>query len=93
MIWNRNKKNKPKKKNVIDLRINWSNFDMFSESIEKYVNRQGYTFGIHAELIQQVIDSINLLYINKIVTSRQCSKMNDRLFILIYENLKPIKPK
>lgn len=62
-----------------------SGFDRLVDNIEEYINRQGYTLGVNAEPLQDLLHSIISCYFNNIITDNQYEQMYKRFMHQVYE--------
>lgn len=58
--------------------LDMSNFDEFEDNLEEFINKQGYTLGDKAEMLQKLLFSIQYCYIHGVVTDSQAKKMNEK---------------
>lgn len=58
--------------------VDISEFDMFTDNLEEYVNRQGCTLGEDAKRLQKLLYSITYCYVHGVVTDSQVKQMNKK---------------
>lgn len=55
--------------------VDMSGFDELTDNLEEFVNKQGYTLGKDAEILQQLMFCISYCYIHGVVTDSQRDMM------------------
>ena len=63
----------------------------FSDSYEIQANKQGFTFGDNAEIVQKIGDGLDEAYFQKIITDNEYEKILDRFQKKMLANKKFIK--
>lgn len=58
--------------------VNMSGFDEFTDNLEEFVNKQGYTLGKDAERLQQLMFCMSYCYIHGVVTESQRDMMHKK---------------
>lgn len=51
--------------------IDMSGFDLLLDNLEKYVNKQGYTFGDKVRPLQKLLHCIQYCYVHGVLTDSQ----------------------
>lgn len=60
-------------------------FDVFTDNLEEFVNKQGCTFGEHAGQLQKLLDSIIYCFMHGVVTGSQQKQMLEKYGELLEE--------
>lgn len=58
--------------------VDMSKYDEFEETLEEYVNKQGYTLGNKAERLQKLMHSITYCYVHGVLTDSQARQANEK---------------
>lgn len=72
-------------------KIDMSGFDTLIDNLEQHVNEQGYTLGDQAELLQNLLYSLNMCHLHDIVTDSQAQAMTEKFAKLFYRALRKIE--
>lgn len=68
-------------------KIDMSGFDEFTDSIEEFINKQGFTVGDDADRLQKLMLSISYCYIHGVVTDSQVKQMNEKFWMQFHKAL------
>lgn len=66
-------------------------YGAFGDSLEKQANKQGYTLGKDAELLDNLMFSLNMVRIHSIITDSQADKAYQKLHKKVLSKLKPLE--
>lgn len=58
--------------------VDMSGFDGFTDSLEEFINKQGFTLGEDAERLEKLLHSIDYCYVNGVVTDSQLKQMAEK---------------
>lgn len=61
---------------VINVNVDMSNFNDYTDNLEEYVNKQGATLGQEADILQRILDAITTCYQYGVVNKKTYKKMH-----------------
>lgn len=65
-------------------------YGVFNDELEKQANKQGYTFGEEAEVLDKIRKAINMCGFH-VATESQAKSMFDKLHKRVIKSLKPLE--